>query len=188
MKKNLFIVLILTFFLHPSIVWSETMDDLVFRYDVYYKKYSNVPFTGRITGKEQGLMKNGKKEGYWFKEVNKIKSYQGVYKNGKKEGLWITRFPTKGSKDNLKSQGHYKNGKKEGLWVVNGVFGLRSEGKYYNGERDGQWETYHFNGQLESSGRYSNGMKQNYWFFYNKNGYLIREYSGNYYDDKKISN
>ena len=41
------------------------MDDLVERDGVHYKKFTQVPFTGEVTGKEQGSFKNGKKEGFW---------------------------------------------------------------------------------------------------------------------------
>ena len=45
-------------------------DDLVEQYrgifgNFYYKKFTKVPFTGKVTGKEQGELKDGKKEGKW---------------------------------------------------------------------------------------------------------------------------
>jgi hypothetical protein len=40
---------------------SEAMGDLVYREGLYYKKFSDVPFTEKITGKKQGAFKNGKK-------------------------------------------------------------------------------------------------------------------------------
>ena len=45
--------------------WSKTltMDDLVLRKDLYYKKFSNVPFTGEISGKESGSFKEGRQDG-----------------------------------------------------------------------------------------------------------------------------
>jgi hypothetical protein len=44
---------------------SETWDDLVDRDGLTYKKFSDVPFTGKLTGEFQGAYKNGKKEGVW---------------------------------------------------------------------------------------------------------------------------
>ena len=41
----------------------EAMDDLVEREGIYYKKFTDVPFTGEIEGGSQGNFKNVKKEG-----------------------------------------------------------------------------------------------------------------------------
>ena len=65
MKKFTLTLLTCLFILSPNVVMSETMDDLVKREGLYYKKFSDVPFTGKVTGIEQGKMKKGKKEGKW---------------------------------------------------------------------------------------------------------------------------
>ena len=41
------------------------MGDLVLRDDLFYKKFTNVTFTGEVEGREIGKFKNGKREGYW---------------------------------------------------------------------------------------------------------------------------
>ena len=41
-------------------------EDLVERDGVYFKRFSEVPFNGRVTGEEQGTLKNGKKQGAWI--------------------------------------------------------------------------------------------------------------------------
>jgi len=79
--------LVLALFLFPSIAFGETMDDLVKREGLYYKKYTDVPFTGKVTGHTQGSLKNGKKDGPWVSynengTVDKIRT--GTYKDGKK--------------------------------------------------------------------------------------------------------
>ena len=38
-------------------------DDLVETKGLYYKKFTDVPFTGKTTGKIQGSFRNGKKHG-----------------------------------------------------------------------------------------------------------------------------
>ena len=50
MKKLTSIILILFLSLLSSPSWSETltMDDLVERNDLYYKKFTDVPFTGEV--------------------------------------------------------------------------------------------------------------------------------------------
>ena len=71
------------------------------------KKLSDVPFTGKIIGKKNGLMKNGKREGTWVNyDDNGNLSSKGDYKNDKREGLWVTYH----SNGELYTKGHYKNG------------------------------------------------------------------------------
>ena len=43
------------------------MDDLVIRDGLSYREFTNVPFSGDISGKETGKIKNGKKIGVWIK-------------------------------------------------------------------------------------------------------------------------
>ena len=66
--------------------------DLVFNEieGVFYKKFTDVPFTGEVTGERQGKLKNGKKKGPWgnYHENGKLFS-KGTYKNGKREGPWF---------------------------------------------------------------------------------------------------
>ena len=82
------------------------IDDLVERVGLFYKKFNPVkrwilllirqpghhadPFTGNITGKEQGTIRNGKKEGPWVRyHDNGQVSAKGNYKDGKDEGPWV---------------------------------------------------------------------------------------------------
>ena len=104
--------LLITLLSSPS--WSATIDDLVERNDLYYEKFTNVPFSGEVTGQEQGSFKNGKRDGAWvFYHQNGQLWYEGNYKNGKEEGAFIS-YSEYGQ---LSSKGNYKNGKKEGDWV-----------------------------------------------------------------------
>ena len=77
MKHILSNITVLFILLTSSVSWDEniTTDDLVQRNDLYYKKFTNDPFTGEIYGIQNGSVKNGKKNGEWF-------SY---YKNGQLE-------------------------------------------------------------------------------------------------------
>ena len=63
--KRILTTLILVTLLFPTFAFGETMDDLVERNGIYYKKFSTVPFTGKVTGQNQGAFKNGKKHGPW---------------------------------------------------------------------------------------------------------------------------
>ena len=98
--KNLLLIFTLLFtsvFFSPNVVLSQTFDDLVVRDGLYYKKSSDVPFSGVTTGNEQGTIKNGIRE-----------------------GAWITYHPNA----QLKSKGNYKNGKTDGSWVYNYEIGV----------------------------------------------------------------
>ena len=85
-------LLIIFSLLLTSVSWSKDVDfnDLVFRDGLYYKKFSDKPFTGKSTGQEQGKVKDGKKDGEWLYYFDngqlKVKSN---YKDGKPEGEWL---------------------------------------------------------------------------------------------------
>ena len=73
--------------LFPSIAIGETMDDLVVRDGIHYKKFSDVPFTGKVVGKTQGSLRNGKNDGPWvYYWGNGQLRTKGTYKNGKSDG------------------------------------------------------------------------------------------------------
>ena len=73
MKKLILItILFITFLSSPSWSGTLTMDDLVEKEDLFYKKFSILspldflhPFTGEISGLQSGSFKNGKREGLW---------------------------------------------------------------------------------------------------------------------------
>ena len=134
MKRILAPIVLLTL-LFPSLAYGVPIDDLVKRDGLYYEKSSDVPFTGKTTGDEQGTFKNGKKHGHWFVWDNGQLDTAGTYKNGKREGPWDTYH----DKAQLRRKGTYKDGKKEG-----------------------PWESYDKNGQSdEYAGIYKNGVKVN---------------------------
>ena len=97
MKRFLAPILLVTL-LFPSFALGLEMDDLVERGGLYYEKFTNVPFTGEVTGLEQGAFRDGKREGPWvFFEKDGTKRTtpekvgimvfdegSGTYKNGEK--------------------------------------------------------------------------------------------------------
>ena len=88
----------------------ETIDakDLVEREGLYYKKFTDVPFTGEVDGRSNGSFKNGMREGLWviYHKNGQLKS-RGDYKNGKKNWTWKSYFPD-GTIDH-ENTGKYKN-------------------------------------------------------------------------------
>ena len=132
MNKTLITFFTVLFCLTSSVSWSFEYKDLVERDGIYYKKFTDVPFTGKTTGQEQGSFKNGKKDGSWISyHENGQLEFEGNYKNDKKEGSWV-RYWDDGQ---LKFKGDYKNGRREGYWIVFSYDGqLWSKGKYKDGQ------------------------------------------------------
>ena len=121
----------------PIQAWSETltMDDLVRKDDfLYYKKSTNVPFTGEISGKESGKLKNGEKDGKWL-----------IYNN---DGQLLSKV-------------NYKNGQYNGiLETYHGIGQLNFKVNFYDGKQDGLTETYRERGELFSRVNFIDGKKK----------------------------
>ena len=97
-------------FFSPSVVMGETLADLVKRNGLIYKKFTDVPFTGKVTGNQQGSVKNGKEEGAWaYYFSDGHLSAKGNYKSGELEGPWVW-YNKDGTVD--KKSGNYKGSKK----------------------------------------------------------------------------
>ena len=132
MNKTLITFFTVLFCLTSSVGWSLEYKDLVERDGIYYKKFSDVPFTGKTTGKVQGTFKNGKLEGsFVLYHDNGQLFYKGDYRNGEKDGSWITYH------DNaqLCNKGGFWLGKKEGTWVwysKDGTITEKLSGNYKN--------------------------------------------------------
>ena len=138
--KTLLTILVISLLSSPS--WSETIDDLETWGGIFYQKVTLVPFTGKLTGSEQGSIKNGKREDTWV----------GYYENGQ---LWY-----KG--DYNDSVEKSKNGEKDGAWVhywKNGQ--LRIKNNYKNDKLEGACVVYHGDGTvwLKFTGTFKDGVK-----------------------------
>ena len=82
--------------------------DLVEREGLYYKKFTDVPFTGKVEGKEQGSFKDGEKDGSWITyHDNAQLCNKGGFWLGKKEGTWV--WYSKDGTITEKLSGNYKN-------------------------------------------------------------------------------
>ena len=152
MKKTLITFFIVLFCLTSSVSWSLEYKDLVKRDGIFYKKFSDVPFSGKVEGKYQVTFKSGKKEGlflrYWDNGQLHLK---GFYQNGKKINLWITYH----ANGNISTKGNYKNGKREGNWIeldtLGNVTNHNSRISRING----------INVFTSGSGSYKNGIRVN---------------------------
>ena len=115
--KSLTLLLTTLFLFFSPFVWSEevNINDLVKRDGLYYKKFSDEPFTGNVVGlprgesccEGRGRVVNGKREGrwtFWYENGQLLSRIN--HKNGKREGLY-ERYYENGT---LRYRGHYKNG------------------------------------------------------------------------------
>ena len=161
--KTLLTLLTCLFILSPNVVFSEAMRDLRYRDGLWYKKFTQVPFSGKITGKDQGTIINGKREGAWVSywiAINEPLRSKGNYKNDKREGVWVS---------------YHKNGR------------LEFKGNYKNGKGEGERVVYNDSGTLMQKGTYRDGKKEGYWVVYLKDGTVDKEYTGTFKNGKKIS-
>ena len=168
--RNIYIItLLVSLLFSPS--WGETLtiNDLVTRNNLYYKKFTDIPFTGEISGKESGKFKKGKKEGKWvyYHENGQLRikinykngnlNRKGNFKRGKKHGLWERYYKT----GKLEYKINYKDGIKDGLEEEYFTTGkLMSKGTYKGGKKNGLFEYYTNNGLIEKTESWKNGVKQ----------------------------
>ena len=111
MKQTLLTICLIVFAL-PS--WGEDIDtlDLIKRNGLYFKEFSNIPFSGKVNSPTTGIgnFKNGKRDGiflYYWKETGQLKN-KDEFKDGIKEGVWEAYHYN----GNLKYKGVYKKDKK----------------------------------------------------------------------------
>lgn len=134
--------------------------DLVKRGGLYYRKRTDVPFTGKTTGKTQGTFKNGKKDGPYIRYYKNGQLFLKTnYKDGKWDGPWVT---------------YHKNGQ---LW---------SKGTLKNDEEEGPWVRFYENGQLWSKGNYKDGKEEGPWVYYWKDGSAWEKYTGTFKNGVKV--
>jgi len=129
--KSLLSLLLLSILSLPSAVLGVDFDELVKRGGLFYKKFTNVPFTGKTSGRGQITLKDGKQHGpyVWYHDNGHLRG-KGTYKDGKQHGPYVW---------------YHKNGQ------------LRGKGTYKDGKRDGLWVYYDENGLLFANGIFKDG-------------------------------
>ena len=119
---------------------SIKIDEVVKRDDTFYKKFSNIPFSGHIESyhpngqlKIIGEFSEGKKIGEWVEYyMSGVKKSEGKFANGKKDGAWVYYFLNK----NIKEKQFFINGNKDGLWEKFDVHGTLIQTESY---QNGKW-------------------------------------------------
>ena len=169
MKKKLIILFSIIFCLTSTVGYSDNIicektsfscpdinfQELIKRDGIYYKKFSDVPFTGDVFGKKKGFLKKGIPEGSWvsFYDNGQLDT-KGNFKNGKKEGSWVSFYDN----GQLEYKRNFKNGKKDGLFSYYDNGQLQLSGQFKKGKKDGQF-TFFKDGQLQLKIEYKNGTK-----------------------------
>ena len=119
---------------------SIQMDEIVKRDDTFYRKFSNIPFSGHIESyhpngqlKIVGDLLDGKKVGNWIEYyLSGIKKSEGQFTNGKKDGPWVYYFLNA----NIKEKQFFIDGHKDGLWEKFDVHGTVVQTESY---QNGKW-------------------------------------------------
>ncbi len=154
MKKLLLILICL--FVSFEVKSKETdFGELVKREGVYYKKFSETPFSGKVFESyrfsiKKGKLKKGIKVGEWSLYSNSGQLIQKMnYKNGKLNGENY-RYGELQIKDSKLLEGFmyeksfYKEDKLEGIFLQCSLYGILSEKSFYkNGKLDGEFLRYH---------------------------------------------
>jgi len=120
---------------------AKAANSLLQRDGLYYKQFSDTPFTGKLTT----YYGNGQLE------------HQSSFKKGKGEGE-ITDYSLSGK---VVLRGHYRDGRKHGEWVRYTLKGgLISRGSYKNGKEEGRWFFYkNYEKNRKATGTYKNGRR-----------------------------
>ncbi len=113
--------------------FSETVspNDLVIRNGIFYKKFTDIPFIGDVSGQQNGTIINGKRDGFWesYYESGQL-NWKGSYKDDCLDGPW---------------EYYYDNGQ------------LSYKGNYIGGKEDGIFEHYKENGKFHKKEKWRNG-------------------------------
>ena len=141
-------------FLFPVVSMGESVDrtEMVKRDSLYYKKFSDVPFTGTVTGKEQGEIVEGKRVGVWlnFYSTGQLSSRLHFSSDGIRNGEYV-RYTQHGC---LWRKGNIVDGKKDGWWFeYREGCGLQKKGQYDKDKRVGEWVWYWTGEVLRTKGK-----------------------------------
>ena len=162
------IVFLSTLILFPtnkSLSEPKTWDDLAERKNLFFEKFKNTPFNGKIEVywpngnlKETGMIKDGRKDSLW----------EYYHQNGKtKEIEFFTLGILNGTKEQYGSGGQlyiratYKDGKLDGPWIYIDPYDgwLYKKGQYKLGKKTGTWTYYTILGDVEKTEVWENGIK-----------------------------
>lgn len=206
----------------PNVALSDgdstlTFAELFLREGLYYKPFSNVPFSGELGGQVTGRLSDGMMEGEWlFYFDNGQLHKKGHFLNSKKHGFWV-EYEMNGAqqyvlefeygvptiadfdwacgdrkKGPIETKGECVNGKKEGKWTLtDNENGLLHIGEFKSDKQHGLWEaidTQCLN--IVYEGKYVEGLREGVWIFTHAEcspAKVIEKISGTYRAGKKVA-
>lgn len=169
-------ILFISILSSPS--WSETltMDDLMERNGLYFKKFTNVPFSGSVVqncpkGKPKdifqegfsGKIVNGLREDYWIITFCLSSSIQrGNFLRGKREGLWEFYY----GDGQLERIGYFKENMSHGTWKFYDKWGRLVTESTYDRDNLIYMKNYDEKENLINMGPYKDGKPSGIWKFF----------------------
>ena len=93
--------------MNSQLGFNETVspDELVVRNGIFYKKFTDTPFIGEVSGQQNGNIKNGRPWEHYYE--NGQLTFKGNYKAGKEDGEF-EYFKEDGTFEKIET---WKNGK-----------------------------------------------------------------------------
>ena len=130
-KKKLFLLIFFFLFLFLKTIHSNefsssknivSYNDLIKIKNIYYSKYTNKLYTGKIEGLIEGFFLDGKRHGEFFKYYNDGKILSKInYFDNKLNGIWLEFYRN----GNILIKKNYKNNKLEGEYIDYYSFGQK---------------------------------------------------------------
>jgi len=159
-----------------SLTAGESVDfgELVRRNETYFKKFSDVPFSGTVTGRAEGQLLNGMPDGI-FRRFHANGQLAYKYEEPHDRQTEVRQYNQSGIVQWIKRT---KNGRLHGVnstFFENGM--LREKTTYKNGVLHGIAEHYDANGELKSRGVWLDGKPSGEQRFYDA-GSLIEQVNG----------
>jgi len=202
-------LLIISCLLFTSVGWSKdiSLDDLIEKDGLYYEKFTEKPFTGKVTGIKKGKIHKGIKKGKWIEywESGTLKENYTI-KRGKRHGEYLKYYlcprhdilpllpwaqrevcpphdtlpslPLAHREEGEEKVKYYENGQSKEKSIYNGQ--LYIKGNYKYDKQEGEYLVYYENGQLKYKWNFKDGKQYGEQLHYHENGQL--KIKGNYKD------
>ena len=160
--------------------------DLLKKDGIFYEKFSNTPFTGKITGLLEGTFKKGMKYGEFIKYYSDGKVLSKIsYFENRLDGSWKEYYRN----GNLLRKKTFKDDLLEGEYIDFYSFGqILSKRFYVKNKLEGIYKEFYKNGQLHIKKNYKNNILEGEYIVYHEYEFepVVQIKSKKYYKNGKI--
>ena len=169
-RKSLFLPFLL--FLFPVVSMGESVDrtELVRRDGLYYKKFTDVSFTGTVTGEEQGRLLDGGRLGSWlsFYESGQLH----IKSNYSEPNVYSGEYSEYYENGCLRVKGQYVDNNRDGLFAMfSENCKVQIAGNFDKGKKVREWVSLWDSGRIFVKGVFNEkGERDGNWFLYGKDG------------------